>query len=301
MGVGFIIGGYCPGTSIIATASLKMDGLFFVLGALIGVGVFGETLPGYEDFFNSSFSGRMLVSDWLGWSVGATVFAVILLALAMFYGAEKSEEFFKNKETGAAWTWKITQKSYLYGAGAFIAIAMIIWMIGQPDPARKWELMENKYASQLVTKEVFVSPLEYVKSSHEASIKLVTLDLRSAEAFKTFHLSGSENTDFNQIVDADFVSKLAQLPPQGAVMLIADNDSIAVKAWQLLKVQGIANLYILENGLNDWGKLFAGKMVHGHPVNLAAPQTEILEQFPADAYIPKIKVGSKKKAGGLCG
>ena len=26
MGVGFIIGGYCPGTSVVATASLKLDG-----------------------------------------------------------------------------------------------------------------------------------------------------------------------------------------------------------------------------------------------------------------------------------
>ena len=92
MGVGCIIGGYCPGTSVVATASLKLDGLSFLVGATIGAGLFGESLPSFENFWNSSFTDRYLVSDWLGWSIGATVFAVTLLALVMFYVAEKVEE-----------------------------------------------------------------------------------------------------------------------------------------------------------------------------------------------------------------
>ena len=32
MGVGFILGGFCPGTSLVALATLKIDGVFFVLG-----------------------------------------------------------------------------------------------------------------------------------------------------------------------------------------------------------------------------------------------------------------------------
>ena len=37
MGVGFIIGGFCPGTSLCATAIGKLDGLTFVLGSLFGI------------------------------------------------------------------------------------------------------------------------------------------------------------------------------------------------------------------------------------------------------------------------
>jgi hypothetical protein len=43
MGVGFVIGGYCPGTSLVSMASLKVDGMLFFLGAIVGAGVFGET------------------------------------------------------------------------------------------------------------------------------------------------------------------------------------------------------------------------------------------------------------------
>jgi len=37
MGVGFIIGGFCPGTSLAAMATGKIDGIFFVGGVLGGI------------------------------------------------------------------------------------------------------------------------------------------------------------------------------------------------------------------------------------------------------------------------
>ena len=37
LGMGFIMSGYCPGTSYVAMASGKIDGLFTVLGTIIGL------------------------------------------------------------------------------------------------------------------------------------------------------------------------------------------------------------------------------------------------------------------------
>ncbi|MCX6232035.1 MAG: YeeE/YedE thiosulfate transporter family protein [Bacteroidetes bacterium] len=300
MGVGFIVGGYCPGTSLVATASFKIDGLFFLVGTVIGAGLFGESLPAFEDFWNSSFTDRFLVSDWLGWSIGATVFGVTIFALVMFYVAEKVEEYFKYKATGNAWSWKITKRPYLYGAGILIAVAALIWAIGQPDPIRKWKIMENKYSGQLVSRAVFIHPLEYVKTNNESTIKLITLDLRPNKDFAAFHLAGSENVKLDNLLDAKFIAPLAQLPPNGVVVLLADNDSISIKAWQYLKVQGVINLYILENGLHNWNSLFADKTIHGKTFNPASPPVEVLQLFPKNTYITKIKIGSKKRAGGLC-
>ncbi len=59
MGVGFIIGGFCPGTSLVAAATLKLDGIFFVLGGLFGVWAFGESVGSFENFFYSSDYGRL--------------------------------------------------------------------------------------------------------------------------------------------------------------------------------------------------------------------------------------------------
>jgi hypothetical protein len=217
MGVGFIVGGYCPGTSLVATASFKIDGLVFLIGTVIGAGLFGESLPAFENFWNSSFTDRLLVSDWLGWSTGATVFAVTLMAIVMFYGAEKVEDFFRFKGTGKVWSWKISKKSYLFGAGGLVTVAILIWSIGQPDPVRKWKIMESQYSSQISSRSVFIHPLEYVKTYNESAIKLVTLDLRPNDEFRSFHLNGSENIKLEDLLNTKVVAPFAQLPPQGVV------------------------------------------------------------------------------------
>lgn len=300
MGVGFIVGGYCPGTSVVSAASLKIDGLFFLAGTILGAGLFGESLPAFTDFWNSSFTERYLLSDWLGWSIGATLFAVVLMAIMMFYGAEKTEEFFRIKKTGGKWSWKISKRSYLAGAAALVVTAALVWTIGQPDPVRKWRLMEGKYGGQLAARDVFIHPLEYVKTFNEASIKLVTLDLRAEEEFSKFHITGSENVKPEDVLNPEFISPLAQLPAQGVVILIADNEAVSVQAWKYLKVQGVNNVYILDNGLHDWNKLFEGKTISGKSINISSPPSEVLKLFPKDAYAPKIKISTKKRSGGLC-
>lgn len=300
MGVGFIVGGYCPGTSVVSAASLKIDGLFFLAGTILGAGIFGESLPAFTDFWNSSFTERYLLSDWLGWSIGATLFAVVLMAIMMFYGAEKTEEFFRIKKTGGKWSWKISKRSYLAGAAVLVVTAALVWTIGQPDPVRKWSLMEGKYGGQLAARDVFIHPLEYVKTFNEASIKLVTLDLRAEEEFRKFHITGSENVKPEDVLNPEFIAPLAQLPAQGVVILIADNESVSVQAWKYLKVQGVNNVYILDNGLHDWNKLFEGKTISGKSINISSPPSEVLKLFPKDAYAPKIKISTKKRSGGLC-
>ena len=42
MGVGFIVGGFCPGTSLVAAITGKIDGILFTLGALVGMRLTGR-------------------------------------------------------------------------------------------------------------------------------------------------------------------------------------------------------------------------------------------------------------------
>lgn len=73
MGFGFIIGGFCPGTSIVAMSTFKLDGLFFVIGAFLGVFLFGETVAMFKGFFNSSFMGRFTLPELFGVETGVIV------------------------------------------------------------------------------------------------------------------------------------------------------------------------------------------------------------------------------------
>jgi hypothetical protein len=84
MGVGFILGGYCPGTSLVSLATLKVDGVFFVLGLITGIIAFGETVGSFNQFWNSSFMGRFTLPQFLGLEPGVVAFLAVVMALAMF-------------------------------------------------------------------------------------------------------------------------------------------------------------------------------------------------------------------------
>lgn len=51
LGIGFVVGGYCPGTSAVAAAGGKADGLAFMAGLLAGVFGFAELFNRLESCF----------------------------------------------------------------------------------------------------------------------------------------------------------------------------------------------------------------------------------------------------------
>src|SRR5512140_3527781 len=61
MGFGFIIGGYCPGTSVCGAAIGKIDAMIVVGGGLIGVFLYAELYPWFEGITNASVLGNVRI------------------------------------------------------------------------------------------------------------------------------------------------------------------------------------------------------------------------------------------------
>ncbi len=97
LGFGFIVGGYCPGTSVVGTATGRVDGFVFVLGLMAGILAFGEAYPFLEGFVSSTDLGPLTLPDALHLSYGLVVFAVVVMALLGFWGAEIIERRFASK------------------------------------------------------------------------------------------------------------------------------------------------------------------------------------------------------------
>ncbi len=94
-GMGFVIGGYCPGTALVSMSTLKLDGLFFVVGLCIGMFLFGETISIFRGFWETSgYYGEITLQDLFKVHAGVMVFCIVLMALFMFWGAEKLESLF---------------------------------------------------------------------------------------------------------------------------------------------------------------------------------------------------------------
>ena len=98
MGAGFIIGGFCPGTSICAAAIGKIDAMYFVGGSLLGIFIFGQAYPLWEKLHNSQHLGPLKLSDSIGIKDGVLGFIVIIAALLMFWIGEMAEKRFKRED-----------------------------------------------------------------------------------------------------------------------------------------------------------------------------------------------------------
>lgn len=90
-GAGFATGGLCPGTSCVAAATGRSDGLALIGGMLAGVFAFGEAFPRIETFANSTARGAWTLPAALHLSYGTVVGLIVAAALGAFAGAEKLE------------------------------------------------------------------------------------------------------------------------------------------------------------------------------------------------------------------
>ena len=94
LGVGFVVGGYCPGTSVASAATGRLDGMAFVLGLPLGTWVFAEVFPYISRFYESGSLGTVTLPEVFGLPYGVVVFAVVLMALGGFAGAAWIEKKF---------------------------------------------------------------------------------------------------------------------------------------------------------------------------------------------------------------
>ncbi len=91
LGAGFITSGYCPGTSFVATASGKLDGLATVGGVVVGTLLYAAVEPRLGGFEASGKLGTYPLSRWLHLSPGAVAVLVLIVAVGAFAAAEAIE------------------------------------------------------------------------------------------------------------------------------------------------------------------------------------------------------------------
>ncbi len=87
-GVGFVMGGLCPGTSCVALSSGRKDGLAVLAGMLVGIFGFGEAFPVLERLYDATPAGTLTLPELTGLSYPVAVALVALGAVALFRAAE---------------------------------------------------------------------------------------------------------------------------------------------------------------------------------------------------------------------
>ncbi|HXV15720.1 MAG TPA: YeeE/YedE thiosulfate transporter family protein [Gemmatimonadaceae bacterium] len=91
-GFGFVIAGLCPGTSCVAAASGRIDGMVVVIGMFAGVLGIGLLLGRLQSFYESTPRGSLTFPDLLNVSTGLIVFFVTVVAIVGFIIADRIEQ-----------------------------------------------------------------------------------------------------------------------------------------------------------------------------------------------------------------
>jgi hypothetical protein len=315
MGVGFIVGGFCPGTSLVSAATFKIDGVFFVVGGLFGIFLFGETEWMYDSWWNNAgYLGRFTVMDWLGLPAGVVVTLVILMAVFMFWGSEQLEHLVGKRDL------KQEPRGRYVGAGVLIAGALAVIVIGQPSLEQKWTRLESVKAPMLAERQVQIQPIELLTTMANDRLNLVMLDVRSETDYNLFHIRGAQHLLASELTAA--IPRLLLAPAKNTVYVVMSNDeATATEAWKTLVASSVPNVYILEGGLNNWLKTFVvdEPAITPTPMPLLSGSDAFQFSFPAalgdrypaaDPFIedwkldftPKIKLQlNRDKSGGGCG
>ena len=332
MGVGFIIGGFCPTTSLAAASTGKVDGMFFVLGGFFGAFLFSETEKYFDNWYtNAGYYGRLTLDQVFHLPVGIVVLLVVLMALFMFWGAEQLERIFGKKDISKE------PRLRFVGAGALSVLALAVVFVGTPSLEQKYskltftrtETIPQLNADPVVETHIYtadqmlekrlvqITPAELFKTVYNQSVNLIMLDVRSESDYNLYHIKGAINAPLEKL--PAIIPDLLTEPPVNSVFVLVSNDeTAATRAWKQLSASSVPNVYILEGGINNWITFFGkdegfqtvssvgmDQLGYVFPAALGSkyescdPDPQVYKELEFEA---KIKLQLKRdKSGGGCG
>jgi len=240
MGLGFVVGGYCPGTSVCAAAIGKVDAMFFVGGGLLGVFVFGEFFPLYKTFFNSSDLGSVKVFDSLGISGG--LFAFLLIAMAVFAFAVTT--IIERKVNANSLSKDFNLSKHRMAAMGVLALGLVFLVLHERKAHMISTATNASYVATHPEKVMPVDELAYRIVDKESNIQIV--DVRAADQFAKMALPGSRNISLKDFFSKDTNALFSQRHVKK--VLVGDDETQEKAAGLLLRNLGYDNVAALEGG-----------------------------------------------------
>lgn len=249
MGVGFIIGGFCPGTSLVAMATAKVDGIFFVVGAFFGIFLFGETASYIDEFWHSSNLGRFTLQDLFGVDAGVVVVVIVVIALALFVIAEQSERIFGGRDLAKEPRWRYAAAIAIFG------LAIVVLVLGQPTNADKQLAIADEMMPKVTERAIYAHPGEVLDMLNDDKLNPILIDVRNEAEYNLFHIRDARHVPIDELLD--HTDELIAEPANSVLFLMGNGEELATEAWWMLVAEGVPNVYVLEGGVNNWITTFA--------------------------------------------
>ena len=245
MGVGFLLGGFCPGTSVCAAAIGKVDAMVFVAGSFLGIFGYAELFPRFAAFVDSTALGPVKVTDSLGLSPGLFVLLMTAAAVLAFTVGGIVERRVA-PETAPSRLFPV--KKHVVAGAVLLAVAAL----GAVLPDRKARLVAKVNAPGYVPHHVVkpMTPDELAFRILDRDPHLRVIDLRAEAARKSRPLPGTIAVPAGDVLGREWRSTFSQRLVKK--VLVAETEAEAKTAASLLVETGFENVAYLEGGYPEF-------------------------------------------------
>ncbi len=249
MGFGFILGGYCPGTSLVAAVIGKIDAMLFILGAMIGIFIFGHFYDVFEPIYTGNFLGNVFIFDTLG--ISRDWFALMLTAVALL--AFAITQMIEDKTNSVSPEIQNQRPSYVFPAMLLISLMVVFLLIPGQRSSSLRETGPKALHAELLTNDRFMNTQKVTYQIMQQKNDLILVDVRAAEDYQHFSLPGAVNIPMEEIPDRAY--RRFFLENKAQLVFYGFGNSAAELAWTAARRAGYENIYVLNGGLNkmfDW-------------------------------------------------
>lgn len=240
MGLGFVIGGFCPGTSVCAAAIGKIDAMLFVAGSFLGVFVFSEGYPFFEELYTSGNWGNPQLFETLGMSRGVFALALTLVALVAFWAVSIVEARVNGRKPVLFVT-----RGVPVLVGAF---GLVIALSGFMLPDRR-ESIARDVADPVVVAGYDIPAMtvdEFAFRLLDRDPKLMVVDFRSARQSEGRRLPQSTAFTYENLFEKEPASLLDMR--RRTYVFVADDEADARRMAVAAKELGYRSIEVLEGG-----------------------------------------------------
>jgi thiosulfate/3-mercaptopyruvate sulfurtransferase len=255
-GLGFAMGGWCPGTAAVGLASGRLDALMFLAGIVLGSIGYNEAFPWIAPHASTGSKGVVFLYQSLDITKDQLVLGLTVSAVAMFWISEIIER-------GPAIARPGVSRLFLAGFSVALCIfALVALNMPKLDMAKVRQAptsgvtqipaqtqpsaspSEGQILAAVQSGRDHMEPEELAKRIMANDSTLTLVDIRSKEEFDTFHLKGASNIPISKLPEA-----LAPKRGQGVIVLYSNGMTHPAQARDALARLGFANVYILTDGL----------------------------------------------------
>ncbi|MFH2059430.1 MAG: rhodanese-like domain-containing protein [Pseudomonadota bacterium] len=253
-GIGFVMGGWCPGTAAVGAASGKWDAFVFLAGAMGGSLFFNETYSWVKGLFDAENQHIAFVYQSLGMSKDWFVLFFVLAGIMIFWGMERIEKQRKQQS-------EVLNSVFLKRFSFILLIAgFCVFIITGPqfsaektkNSQSQSQLNSSQTSEQTLLTRIdnaldHIEPEELARRIIKGQQDLVLVDVRSEPEFSKFHIKTARHIPLK-----DLVQQLAPYKNLGLIVLYSNGMTHPAQARDTLSRLGFDNVYIMTDGLDGF-------------------------------------------------